>query len=224
MEDHLCRAGKRASLVGVEDGYYLERFLHPVDFKLSDNETETLWRAGPFQALSNDRQRRFVVEYLKDSCGAQAAIRAGYSPKCARQQAWDLLTRPDIRAALDVARAQFAERLECTVESVLQQLVDVSAEAREAEQYSAAIRSLDLLGRHLGLFGNQHSTTAVSEPVEIEREDDDRTDAQQLADFADDVRMMANQRQKTGATVEEFIEDLEQLATDSGSRRQRPPA
>ncbi len=115
-----------------------------------------------------------------------------------------------------MARAQFAERLECAVESVLQQLVDVSAEAREAEQYSAAIRSLDLLGRHLGLFGNQHSTTAVSEPVEIEREDDDRTDAQQLADFADDVRMMANQRQKTGATVEEFVHDLEELATDPG--------
>ena len=183
--------------------------------EMTSTATNGLWDLRPLQVLKSDRQRRFVVEYLKDSCGAQAAIRAGYSPNCARQQAWDLLTRPDIRAALDVARAQFAERLECTVESVLQRLVDVSAEAREAEQYSAAIRSLDLLGRHLGLFGNQHSTTAVSEPVEIEREDDDRTDAQQLADFADDVRMMANQRQKTGATVEEFVHDLEELSASA---------
>jgi phage terminase small subunit len=179
---------------------------------MASKTTDKLWDLQSLQALKNDRQRHFVVEYLKDSCGAQAAIRAGYSPNCARQQAWDLLTRPDVRAALDVVRAQFAERLECTVESVLQQLVDVSTEAREAQQYSAAIRSLDLLGRHLGLFGNQHSTTAVSEPVEVERDEDDRSDAQQLVDFADDVRMMVNQRQKNGATVEEFIEDLEQLA------------
>ncbi len=47
------------------------------------------------------RQRRFVAEYLKDQNGAQAAIRAGYSRHTAREQACDLLTRPNIKGAID---------------------------------------------------------------------------------------------------------------------------
>ena len=37
------------------------------------------------------KQKRFVAEYLKDSNGARAAIEAGYSPKYAKQIAYELL-------------------------------------------------------------------------------------------------------------------------------------
>ena len=37
------------------------------------------------------KQKRFVVEYLKDSNGTRAAIEAGFSPKRAREIAWQLL-------------------------------------------------------------------------------------------------------------------------------------
>lgn len=44
----------------------------------------------------NERQRRFC-EYFAESCnGAEAARKAGYSPKTARQIANELLTKPDI--------------------------------------------------------------------------------------------------------------------------------
>jgi phage terminase small subunit len=48
----------------------------------------------------NIRQRRFVAEYLGGASGAEAARRAGYSTRNARQQAYDLLTQPYIRTAI----------------------------------------------------------------------------------------------------------------------------
>ena len=49
------------------------------------------------------RQQRFVEEYLVDLNATQAAIRAGYSPKTARQQGHENLTKPYIEAAIQRA-------------------------------------------------------------------------------------------------------------------------
>ncbi len=49
------------------------------------------------------KHRKFVNEYLRDFNATQAAIRAGYSERSARQQAHILLTIPDIRSAVDAA-------------------------------------------------------------------------------------------------------------------------
>ena len=47
------------------------------------------------------KRQAFVREYPEDFNGAQAAIRAGYSPKSAKQTASRLFTNVDIRAAID---------------------------------------------------------------------------------------------------------------------------
>ena len=46
------------------------------------------------------KQELFVHEYLKDQNGAQAAIRAGYSPKTAKVTAFQLLKHPHISLLL----------------------------------------------------------------------------------------------------------------------------
>jgi len=46
------------------------------------------------------RQKRFIAEYRKDYNGAQAAIRAGYSPKNANDQAAQLLSIPQLKEIL----------------------------------------------------------------------------------------------------------------------------
>jgi hypothetical protein len=56
------------------------------------------------------KQARFVEEYLADLNAAQAAIRAGYSAKTARVIGHENLTKPDIAAAIEKARAERAER------------------------------------------------------------------------------------------------------------------
>lgn len=51
----------------------------------------------------NRKRQAFVREYLKDFNATQAALRAGYSPRTARQQASILLTKQDIAAAVHAA-------------------------------------------------------------------------------------------------------------------------
>lgn len=49
----------------------------------------------------NPQQKAFIREYIKDNNGTQAAIRAGYSKRTARQQATRLLAHVHIRAEID---------------------------------------------------------------------------------------------------------------------------
>ena len=46
-----------------------------------------------------NRQKRFVEEYLIDLNARQAAIRAGYSPKTAQEQASRLLANVKVQTA-----------------------------------------------------------------------------------------------------------------------------
>lgn len=68
----------------------------------------------------NDKQRRFVDEYIIDLNATQAAIRAGYSAKTAGSQSFDLLQKPEIQAYLQIRRNDLAQRTEITQEMVLQ--------------------------------------------------------------------------------------------------------
>src|SRR3954466_14333647 len=74
----------------------------------------------------NDRQARFVAEYLVDLNATQAAIRAGYSPASARTQAADLLTNPNISAAIAEAQAARSRRTEVTADRVVLELARVA--------------------------------------------------------------------------------------------------
>ena len=47
------------------------------------------------------KQRVFMIEYLKRLNGTDAARRAGYSRRCAHQQAYENLRKPKIRQAID---------------------------------------------------------------------------------------------------------------------------
>jgi phage terminase small subunit len=55
------------------------------------------------------KRQFFVQEYLIDLNATQAAIRAGYSRRTAKQIAWELLRVPEVRAAIREAnRARLA--------------------------------------------------------------------------------------------------------------------
>jgi phage terminase small subunit len=68
------------------------------------------------------KQAIFIEEYLIDLNGAQAAIRAGYSPNTAKEQAFDLLTRPHIKAALSKAMEARVSRTKITADRVLEEI------------------------------------------------------------------------------------------------------
>lgn len=68
------------------------------------------------------QQRLFIAEYLIDLNATQAAIRAGYSEKTARQIGAENLTKPVIAQAIETALAKRSERVEITADRVLQEL------------------------------------------------------------------------------------------------------
>jgi phage terminase small subunit len=67
------------------------------------------------------KQQRFVQEYLLDLNAAAAARRAGYSPKVARQQGAENLSKPIIRTAVEAAQKELADRLKLKAEHVLRE-------------------------------------------------------------------------------------------------------
>lgn len=72
------------------------------------------------------RQQRFVEEYLLDLNAHQAALRAGYSPRSARQIAAQLLRKPEIAEAIGQAMAARAERMRVSADRVIQELARVA--------------------------------------------------------------------------------------------------
>lgn len=68
------------------------------------------------------KQEHFVAEYLKDFNATQAAIRAGYSPKTAAEQACRLLTNVNVAAAVETGRAKLTQKAGITAERVLEEI------------------------------------------------------------------------------------------------------
>ena len=71
------------------------------------------------------KQQRFVDEYLIDLNGAQAAIRAGYSARTARQIATEILSKPDIAEAIQEAQEKRSKRTGITQDAVLRELARI---------------------------------------------------------------------------------------------------
>lgn len=75
--------------------------------------------------LSEQRQR-FVDEYLIDLNGTQAAIRAGYSPKTANEQAARLLANVSIQEAIAKAMAERSKRTGINQDRVVLELAKIA--------------------------------------------------------------------------------------------------
>jgi phage terminase small subunit len=67
------------------------------------------------------KQASFVQEYLIDKNATQAAIRAGYSKKTANEQGARLFANVSVRASIDAALSDIAERTGITAERVLRE-------------------------------------------------------------------------------------------------------
>jgi phage terminase small subunit len=67
-------------------------------------------------------EAKFVREYpLCRGNGTQAAIKAGYNPKRAKQSAWELMQRPHVKAAIGEVITRGLSKLDVTVDRVLQE-------------------------------------------------------------------------------------------------------
>lgn len=71
------------------------------------------------------QQEQFCLEYIATRNGTDAAIKAGYSPKTARQQASRLLSMPAVRERIIKLEDQMAERLCLNAEYITMRYMDV---------------------------------------------------------------------------------------------------
>ena len=133
------------------------------------------------------RQKRFCDEYLIDLNGTQAAIRAGYSPKSARQSADKNMSNGDIRKYIDDRMKEKEKELIADQDEVLKYLTmvlrgksqseivvvenigDFTSEARriqKAPDEKERLKAAELLGKRYNLFSDKMKVD-VAMPVVI---------------------------------------------------------
>lgn len=77
-------------------------------------------------AKISHKQELFCLEYLVDMNAAAAAARAGYSPKAAKQQAYNLLQRDEVQARIRDLMAERAARVEFTADDVMRRWITIA--------------------------------------------------------------------------------------------------
>lgn len=86
----------------------------------------------------NDKQRRFVDEYLVDCNATQAAIRAGYSAKTAANIGHENLRKPEIAQAIQEGLEAASVRTGVTLDRVLLELARIAfSDVRKVASWGA---------------------------------------------------------------------------------------
>ena len=98
------------------------------------------------------KQQRFVEEYLIDLNATQAAIRAGYSEKTAKEIGSENLTKPNIAKAIQEAQESLSNKTQLTVDIVVQGLLKEAQDYAEGSTQSARVSAWAHLGKYLKMF------------------------------------------------------------------------
>jgi phage terminase small subunit len=99
------------------------------------------------------KQQRFVQEYAAMGNAADAARKAGYKPKAAKEMGYENLTKPHVKAAVGQELARIA--LEVTPDRVRRRLDEISHAAQAAGQFGPSVRCEELLGKSCGMWIEQ---------------------------------------------------------------------
>ena len=125
-----------------------------------------------------NKQKRFCEEYLVDCNATQAAIRAGYSEKTARQTAAEILSKPDIKAYIDDLLEKMKDKTIASAEEVMQYLTSVvrgqstssvlslcgdgcQEVIEKAPDEKERLKAAELLGKRYGIFTDKMNFTGA---------------------------------------------------------------
>ena len=132
-----------------------------------------------------DYQRNFVTEFMKDLDGARAVLAAGYVTNNAKQMAWQLMRQPKVKLCIELLQLKRAQKSTVTKDYVLQEVVKVINDCKTKtedgqEVYidkNAALRGLETLARHLGMFIERTEITGKDgEAIRYEKIEEDARD------------------------------------------------
>lgn len=155
------------------------------------------------------KQKLFCHEYLIDLNATQAAIRAGYSEKTAKEIGCENLTKPNILEFVNKAKEERIEEVKVDANYVLSQSVKLHERCmQEIEPYTdkkgnhihdkegnglyvfnaaGAAKALELVGKHVDIqaFNEKHEHTGVIEQVIMNKDEYKKMREEMLKD--DDV-------------------------------------
>jgi phage terminase small subunit len=114
------------------------------------------------------KQAKFIEEYLVDLNATQAAIRAGYSMKTAKDIACENLAKPNIASAIACAQDELSQRTKITIDCVLAGLLTEAGNTGEGSSHSARVSAWSHLGKHLGMFVERREISGRDgKPIEV---------------------------------------------------------
>ncbi len=94
------------------------------------------------------KQEKFCLEYVKDLNGTQAAIRAGYSEKTAKEQAAQNLTKLNIQERVEELKKKSEKRSEITMDDIRKGVADIATS--EEEKSADRLKAFDMLTKMFG--------------------------------------------------------------------------
>jgi phage terminase small subunit len=143
------------------------------------------------------KMEAFVNEYLIDLNASQACLRAGYKTRSPHKMGTQLLNHPLVSAAVEARKDERRQKAELTADYVLNKLIALT-EANEETNPTVAVRTLELLGRHLGLYKDRQEISGPNgEAIHIKEEEI----KQNVADFTSKLSSLAARAGK-GSVVE----------------------
>jgi len=101
------------------------------------------------------KQELFIQGYLVSLNATKAAIDAGYSKKRASEIGYQLLQKTTIKEAIEKAMEERAIEVKRTAQDVFRDIIKVTEDAASEKNYSAALKGLELQGRHLSMFDSK---------------------------------------------------------------------
>ena len=146
---------------------------------MTDATTDLQTATGMGTRTLNPRQLRFIDEYVVDLSPGRAAVRAGYSLKGADVQGHRLLKNAKIATAIQKKKQALAKRTEISQEWVIKRLQAVHDASMERTNSggtanpAAANRSLELIGKHGGMWQEGHVAGDINIQVNVHPWKDD---------------------------------------------------
>lgn len=143
------------------------------------------------------KMESFVNEYFVDLNASQACLRAGYKTRSPNKMATKLMNHPLVQEEIKKRMELRQEKAELTAEYVLTKLVSIVDKTEEANP-QAALRGLELLGKHLGLYRDRQEISGPDGEAIHVKEEQVR---QNVEHFKSKLTRLAN-RTGTGNVVE----------------------
>ena len=120
------------------------------------------------------KQEAWCREYLKDCNGAQAAIRAGYSPRSAKVAASQNMSKANLSVRLQELITERDERVSVDADWVLSRLAaEATLAGADPGNSQNRIKALELLAKHHGMLIERRET---GKPGDFEHVPDEELD------------------------------------------------